>query len=139
VSTPAFSSVPSTALIGYTWLSEPQIHQITFTKSSREAVDDWVEVMQAIYTDIAPEERLKFLFDMTDSGTMPLVYAVNEGKRFVSGLTFHPESRVAMLHSSDSLRAFSNVVLKALRMGHLRTRFFDVDDREGAIAWLNEP
>lgn len=135
---PDFSTIPSTPLITYTWLPEHEVHLMTFAESSRQAVDEWLEVMNTLYARITPNDKVRILFDMSKSGTMPLVYAISEGKRFADKLEFHPQSRVAMLHPSDRVRPFANVVLNALRMGHLRTRFFEISDREGAIAWLRE-
>lgn len=138
MSTSDFSSIASTPLITYQWLPDSQVHKISFAESSRQAVDEWLTVMKSLYDRLASTDKIRLLFDMSQSGTMPLIYAIGEGKRFADNLTFHPESRVAMLHPADRIRPFANVVLNALKMKHLRTRFFDVEDQDGAIAWLTE-
>lgn len=130
------TTITSTPLITYTWLANGQIHEMHFAESSRQAVDEWLTVMRAIYANAQPSDTLRLLFDMSESGTMPLMYAIGEGKRFADSLPHHPTARVAMLHPSDRIRPFANAILGALKMGHLRTRFFDVDDRAGALAWL---
>lgn len=133
-----FSSIVSTSRVTYTWMPDVQIHQMTFAESSHPAVDDWVSMMSQVYAALAPDDVLRLLIDMSASGMMPLIYSMGQGKRLADGLAFHPMSRVAMLHPSDRIRPFANAMMNTLRMGHLRTRFFDVDDHAGAVAWLRE-
>lgn len=127
-----------TTLVHYTYHKNENIHEMYFTQSSRGAVDEWVMLMTAIYKHITDKDSVRLLLDISDSGVLPLNYAIGQGRKWSNSLVIHPEARLAFLYRSDALRSLANTLLSALRMGHLRVRFFEPNNREGAVAWLCE-
>jgi hypothetical protein len=126
----------STACLRYTYLAEQAIHQFTFKESSRQAIDDWIDIVTRIYAGLGEGDTVCFLLDLSESGTLPLTYAISRTRAFSDSLTFHPTLRAAFIHPSDGLRGLANTLFRVMRMGHLFTRFFEVGQAEAAMAWL---
>ncbi len=118
-----------------------EVHRIVFLESSREAVDDWVAVMDAIYATLGPDDAVRFLFDERPSGALPLTYAINSGVRWARGLEYHPHARVAFLFPDRMVASLANSMLAIVQrqMGHLSVRLFNADQEAQAIAWLTDP
>ncbi len=128
-------------LVEYTYDGVNDIHRIVFLQATREAVEAWVNVMDAIYADVTPENRLRFLFDERPSGPLPLTYSINRGVRWARSLEYHPQARVAFLFPDRMVTSLANSMLGLVQrqMGHLSVRLFDPSQEAQAIAWLTEP
>ncbi|MFQ3646860.1 MAG: STAS/SEC14 domain-containing protein [Anaerolinea sp.] len=127
--------------ITYTFDPVLEVHRIVFLESSREAVEDWVAVMDAIYAALGPDDAVRFLFDERPSGALPLTNAINRGVRWARSLEYHPPARVAFLFPDRMIASLANSMLGMVQrqMGHLSVRLFNTDQEAQAIAWLTDP
>lgn len=118
-------------------LRQDGIHEFTFTKASRQAIDEWVEHANGIYANVTEQDHLKFLIDLRESGVMPLPYLSQRGRAWVNSLKIHPQVNMAILHKGDVLLSLSNALIRNLRLGHLHVHWFHSDKYQAAITWLN--
>jgi hypothetical protein len=130
--------------ITYTFDPILEVHRIVFLESSREAIEDWVAVMDAIYAALGPDDAVRFLFDERPSGALPLTYSINRGVRWTRSLEYHeyhPPARVAFLFPDRMIASLANSMLAVVQrqMGHLSVRLFNADQEAQAIAWLTDP
>jgi hypothetical protein len=127
--------------IRYTYEAEYDVHRIVFLEASREAIEEWVDAMDAIYDCLAPDQPVRFLFDERPSGALPLTYAINRGVRWARTLEHHPPARVAFLFPDRMVAQLANTMLGVVQrqMGHLSVRLFDPSQEAQALAWLTDP
>lgn len=132
--------VTASGRIAYRYDSPIGVHRITFLESSREAIEEWVAVMDAIYATLGPDNAVRFLFDERPSGALPLAYSINRGVRWARGLEHHPRARVAFLFPDRMIASLANSMLGMVQrqMGHLSVRLFNPEQEAQAIAWLTD-
>jgi hypothetical protein len=127
--------------IRYAYEAEYDVHRIVFLEASREAIEEWVEVMNAIYDRLAPDQPVRFLFDERPSGALPLKYSINRGIHWARTLEHHPPARVGFLFPDRTIAQLANTMLGVVQrqMGHLTVRLFDPSQEAQALAWLTDP
>lgn len=127
--------------VEYTYDAARDIHRIVFLNASREAIEEWVAVMDAIYDHLTPDDAVRFLFDERPSGPLPLTYSINRGIRWTRTLEYHPSARVAFLFPDRMITSLANTMLGLVQrqMRHLSVRLFDPTQELEAIAWLTDP
>jgi len=130
--------MPIGSTVQHTWDAENAIHHIRFLASSRQAIEDWIRVMDHIYAGLTDADHVRLMLDGSQSGTLPLTPALNRGRQWAQSLKAHPQARVALLLPDNRLRPLANSLLGLLRMGHLKIHLFEPAQRDEAIAWLCE-
>ncbi len=124
--------------VTYTYHTDTDIHEFTFHKSSRQAVDDWLAHMNVIYEDKTRNDHLHFLIDARESGSLPLSYMFTAATKWVQQLRVHPHVRLALVNKpgENILTALSDKIVKTMRLGHLEMTNFYGDSKDQAITWL---
>jgi len=132
------SETPKVSIVEHRHDAEHDINEFTFHASSQQAVDEWLEHMERLYAGITPDKCVRLWMDITKSGALPMGYALNRSYSWMRKLEFHPAARMAFIHKPDPFMSLADQLMRTLRLGHLRTRFFTVDQAAEARAWLLE-
>ncbi|MFQ3567762.1 MAG: hypothetical protein SNJ59_12270 [Aggregatilineales bacterium] len=132
------SETPNFSIVDHRYDAEHDINEFIFHASSQRAVDEWLEHMERLYAGITPDKCVRLWMDITKSGALPMGYALNRSYAWMSKLEFHPAARMAFIHKPDPFMSLADQVMRTLRLGHLRTRFFTADQKAEARAWLLE-
>ncbi len=114
------------------------VHEFKFHESTPRAVNVWLDHMERIYADISTDAQVRLWMDITESGSLPVSYAMNKTYRWMSKLDVHPNARMVFVHKPDMLMYLADQLFRTLRLNHLQTRFFTADHSEAARAWLVE-
>lgn len=122
------------------------VWQFTFTESSNRAVDEWYEWQSYLKTAVPPadDKRVRMLLDLRKSGTLPLLYSLQQGrdwrKKYPDINTFHVQ--IAMLlnpfprYQQPYVRLIKDGV-NIFTMSQVEVELFFADEQE-AINWLLE-
>lgn len=126
-----------TPLLTYTYLEAEQIHSIQFHKASRAAYDEFIALMNTIYSELTSEMRVRLLIDYRSSGIPPITYIITRGVAWSRSLSVHPEARMAIVTRPDSIARMFRSMVSTVRLGHLSTSIFEGDaGYTAALAWL---
>lgn len=127
--------------VTYAYDALHDIHRVVFLDASREAVEEWIQVMDAIYNRLTPQDAVRILFDERSSGSLPLTYSINRGIHWARALEYHHDARVAFLFPDRMIASLANSMLSVVQrqIGHLNIRLFDPTKEAEAIAWLTDP
>lgn len=121
----------------HTYLTEQNIHVVTFLVASRECVEEFMTFMTQLYDGLTDDDEISLLVDYRRSGMQPVAYVLRKGVKWANGLSAHPKAHIAFVHNADFVVGMFGALLNSLRFGHLRTQFFDgVDGYDKALAWL---
>ncbi len=112
-----------------------QIHEFVFFEDSHEALAKGMSIVETIYQQFAGDNRLRLLCDFAQSGMPPMRYAIRLIQELDRRYPNRPLLRVAFLHSPGPLVKIALSLMQVIQRDDKR-RFFDVDERQQAIAWL---
>ncbi len=130
--------VLSKGFVTYIYHDDTQVHEFAFKKSSRQTIDEWVVVMDELYKGLKDTDEVKFIFDFTTSGAMPLNYAFTKAREWSNSLEVHPQAMLACIYPNDTFRPIINSFFKLVRLDHITMRFFSPNMKDEAFKWLIE-
>lgn len=115
---------------------DDHIHYFQFNQMSYQAVDEWVEIMQAIIQEEGDLHAL--VFDITRSAP-PFRYFIDQLRAFQRQTFLPQEVRTVFLYETGTglLSSFRILMTSATVMSNFSIRFFPSDATEQAYAWLN--
>ena len=127
-----------TGKVGFVAKALPNgIHEFTWTSPSREAVDVWMDYNEALYEVTPITNTLRYLHVVKTANFPPISYVVRKARHLQ---TLYPEqhsTRSAILFQSRFFGGIINTMSDMLnKKGKDITRFFSMEEREEAIAWL---
>ena len=118
---------------------EPNIHYFLMKESSRDAVDEFIAVMESAMEDSVEGEVMHTLMD-SSVGVQPLKYIFSQVrhlmKRYPEEARNQSKSKLALILPSSSLVYFVESMLRAFPQ--LRTRVFKPGDDAKALDWLRK-
>jgi hypothetical protein len=119
-------------------LTDQGIHQFIFRQSSKEAIDDFFRKLEHIFTVKPDAVTNRYIIDITQAGErdVSLVTNVQRFRRLETLFPNRPRGRTAILHRPGLAYTFIDSFIRALAPSRDITRFFPVDKRDDAIAWL---
>lgn len=121
--------------VHYQLLSD-EIHELTFTSATTQAVDEWVQYQRKLYQETEQSKTLYFLL-INSAGTLPINYAFKSMRALIDEFPNRPSTRSAMLHKADALFSLIRpMVNTAVSRTRDSVRFFPLDQRTEAIHWL---
>jgi hypothetical protein len=113
------------------------IHEFTWTSASREAVDVWMDYNAALYETKAVTDMLRYLHVVQSVNFPPISYVVRKARHLQTKFPEQPNTRSAILFQSRFFGGLINTMSSMLnRKDKDVTRFFSMDEREEAVAWL---
>ncbi|MGJ3237416.1 MAG: hypothetical protein ACFE0Q_01795 [Anaerolineae bacterium] len=116
---------------------EHDIHEFVWTSPSREAVDVWLEYNESLYQVSDLTDTLCFIHIVQTMNFPPLSYVVRKARELQMKYPQHSKTRSAILFQSKFFGGFINTMSQLLnRVDEDQTRFFGIDERDQAIAWL---
>lgn len=117
---------------------EGNIQEFILTEASRRGVDELFDTVEKILADAHASNDMSiiaggFLLD-SRIGVLPLNYALARARLMAKKYPTHPQSRTALLFTSNPLVRTVDLVLRTL----ISLRLYGANDRDAAIKWLNE-
>jgi hypothetical protein len=113
------------------------IHEFTWTSPSREAVDVWMDYNEALYGVTPLTTTLRYLHVVQSANFPPISYVVRKARHLQTLFPEQPSTRSAILFQSRFFGGIINTLSDMLnKKGKDVTRFFSMEEREQAIAWL---
>ncbi len=124
----------------YNYRTETGVHEFVFHQANRAAVDDWLDYMNQIYDGKTQQDKIYFLLDLRQSGSLPMTYSSSKGLQWMKALKVHPKVRLAMINKPEEtiLTALFDRLLQTMRLGHLKSANFYGDADDKALEWLLE-
>jgi len=127
----------TTALCIYT-LHENGIHEYSLVTPTREGYDELLTHLDRVFRDSPADEHLRSLIDFS-SGFPPLQYAFQRTQVLLKKYPNRTKgSKVAYLYTSSTLISMVRSFISLFRLNNSDNRFFNVAEREKAMAWLAE-
>ncbi len=120
-------------------LHENGIHEFTFLKPSRQAIDDLYGIMNDLMENAPRPEIVLLLVDVTNGIYPPLRHLFKATQEFNSTHVDAPPGFTAVIAAPNAMVTLAATFMNTLNkfiMGYNRLRFFKTDDRERAIQWL---
>ncbi|MBI1279082.1 MAG: hypothetical protein GC179_13220 [Anaerolineaceae bacterium] len=119
-------------------LTEQGIHQFIFREATKEAIDDFFHKLEAVFVATSGVDTNRYILDITQSGerNVSLVTNVQRFRRLETLFPNRPRGRTAILHRPGLAYTLIDSFIRALAPSRDITRFFPVDERDEAIAWL---
>lgn len=129
--------VSSNAGCEYT-ITEQGIHQLIFRDSTKEAIDEFFHVLEQIFASTANEPTNRYIVDISQSGErdVSLVSNVQRFRRLETLFPNRPRGRTVIIHRPGLAYTFIDSFIRAIAPSRDITRFFPVDKRDEALAWL---
>jgi hypothetical protein len=128
-----------TSLMSYTYSEQANTHIMTFHKPTRQAYDEFLNIMTEIYKHVTAEDQIKVLVDYRQSGIPPIHYLIPKSLAWVRTLRIHPEARLAVVTRQDALSRILRSMSSTVRFGHLSTAIFEGDTGYNqALVWLQK-
>jgi hypothetical protein len=113
------------------------LHEFTVLNASRQAVDVFIDGMDAIFAHTPHSATILVLIDVSQSKMPPITYAFQRGQGLFARHKIHAPLRSVYLHKPNVVIAIIQSYLALLRSGERRERRFMQDtQRDEAIAWL---
>lgn len=114
------------------------IHQFTFYRASKEGIDEFFHILEAIFSSTSHEETARYILDITGSeGTnVSLVSGTQRFRMLETRYAHRARGRTAVLHQPGITYTLLDSFIRALAPRRDVTRFFPVDRREEAVGWL---
>lgn len=115
------------------------IHYFEFLVSSNQAIDEWFEALEGIYTQASSSgATIKLLLDVRPSGLLPMTYINRVGRQWIATHPVHQDIRIAVLHTSgfpvSVAQNFTRVIGASSKH---RVQFFSEKQKTDAMAWLS--
>ncbi len=122
--------------IDYTQL-ENGIHQFVFYDSAKGTVDTFFERLEIILATTPHTEIARYILDVSQgSREISLVGMTQRFRRLETQFAHRARGRTAVLHKPGAIMAFFDNFVRTLAPSRDMTRFFSVEKRQEAIAWL---
>jgi hypothetical protein len=113
------------------------IHEFQFLASSKAAIDDFFQILEDILLAAPHTDTLRYLVDITGGDReVSLVAMTQRFRRLETQLQHRARGRTAILHKPNLLIRFADEFIRALAPSRDVTRFFPIEKRDEAIAWL---
>lgn len=119
-------------------LTEQGIHQFVFREPSKAAIDDFFHKLERIFTTTPNAGTNRYIVDITQAGEkdVSLVTNVQRFRRLETLYPQRPRGRTVILHRPGLAYTFIDNFIRAIAPRRDITRFFPVDKRDEAIAWV---
>jgi hypothetical protein len=119
-------------------VTEDGIHQFVFRDPSKAAIDDFFRKLEYIFQTTPNSGTNRYIVDVTQAGDkdVSLVTNVQRFRRLETLFPQRPRGRTVILHRPGLAYTFIDSVIRALAPSRDITRFFPVDKRDEAIAWV---
>ena len=119
-------------------VTEQGIHQFVFREPSKEAIDDFFRKLELIFTTTPSTGTNRYIVDITQAGEkdVSLVANVQRFRRLETIYPKRPRGRTVILHRPGLAYSFIDSFIRAIAPSRDITRFFSVDKRDEAIAWV---
>ncbi|MGJ3240765.1 MAG: hypothetical protein ACFE0Q_18795 [Anaerolineae bacterium] len=133
------TQIDLSALQHVTYQHMPQdVHLITFQHATREAVDEYIQLMDRIYDGLTETDMVRLIIDYRQSGIPPMRHLAQQGVKWANSLSIHPTARMAILHQPDLGISLLGLLVRSYNFGHLSTRFFkDEAGYQASLDWLH--
>jgi hypothetical protein len=119
---------------------EGDIHLYTFIEGTREAVDDWLYLMNVIHLQEGMDMSkgtMRIMVIHPEKGMLPLSYAAKSVDRWVRTLPPHRSTRIASVYGRSALFSLIEAFTRFLRLQeNVQVRLFPIQQREEALNWL---
>lgn len=116
---------------------ENGVHQFIFYESSKEAIDDFFRDLEHILVETPHTETARYLIDITQGNReISLTTLVQRFRRLETHIPHRPRGRSAILHKPGLVLSVIDSFIRALAPSRDMTRFFPVERRADALAWL---
>ncbi len=119
-------------------LTDQGIHQFIFRESSKEAINEFFQLLENIFQTTNDAAVNRYVVDITQAGERD-VSLVSNVQRFRRLETLHPNrprGRTVILHRPGLAYTFIDSFVRAIAPNRDITHFFPVDKRDEAISWL---
>jgi hypothetical protein len=119
---------------------EGDIHQYTFNDNTREAVDEWVRLMNAVQEaeglDLS-KGTMRIMVIHPEKGMLPLSYAAKTVERWLKTLPHRRPTRLASVYGKNALFSLIEAFTRIMRLqDNVLVRLFPIQQREEALTWL---
>ncbi len=113
------------------------IHEFVFHESSHRIVDVWLSHTTAIAKTTPSTTIVRYLLVYSSKDMLPLMHVFSRLQKLIREMPDRHYTRVAVMHQPNFMVSIAQLFIKALGTGDKdRVRFFSLDDREAAVAWL---
>jgi hypothetical protein len=120
-------------------LLENGVHQFTFTKADKPAIDEFFRQVERILASTPPESIGRHLIDVSQNSgesVVSLAGGVQRFRRLETQLPHRAPGRTVILHKPGVIYSFVDNLIRVLAPKKDVTRFFPAEEREAAMAWL---
>lgn len=117
---------------------ESGICEYTFHKSSRQAVNEFLAQNNKVIVNAEDDQTLLVLIDISPSGLPPLAYFLSRVREEMKQHPYRLSSRVAILYKDSRLLGLMDNTVRLITNSKDKTRFFKLENRDQALAWLLE-
>lgn len=130
----------STQHFVYHYNAAQNVHELTFLKSSRRAVDEFIEALNQI-DDMLAERSTQtlthFWVDIRQSGVPPVIYTSQAIRNWMAQAKHRCKTRVAVLYADALLvTIIANMAMLLTQRSHDELKFFTRYEDEKAQVWL---
>jgi hypothetical protein len=117
---------------------EGNIQELVLTEASRRGVDELFDMAEEIMADAHARRDMsiiagRFLLD-SRVGVLPLNYAFTRARMMAKKFPSHPQSRTALVFTSNPLVKTIDLVLRTF----ISLRLYGAHEHDQALAWLRE-
>jgi hypothetical protein len=113
------------------------IHELTFRESSREAIDEFFHHVESILKNTDPSSVARYILDVTQADRpVSMMGIIQRFRKLETQMPRRAKGRTAILHPQGSMLSFVDGLIRALAPTQDITRFFPVEKRAEAIAWV---
>ncbi|MEQ8672130.1 MAG: hypothetical protein RLP44_21000 [Aggregatilineales bacterium] len=122
-------------------LHDEGIHELLFHSSSHRAVDEFMELVGAVFETASKDEAVRIVIDLSKSGLPSLRYAMGLTKQKTSTyFDNHADDRhhiayIALVSSNSIIQTFK-FFMEQLARGNTRIKI--CKDADTALAWLTD-
>ena len=118
---------------------ENGVHEFVMLSSKRDAIDVYMAMYEPIYRQLPADGVMYSIVDQSQSGMPPITYLTSAVKRMIDNNPPRRKTCMAIIFSNNMMVALLETVRTLLtKPGYDDVRFFHVNNRDQAIAWLNE-
>ncbi len=120
----------------YTHL-ENGVHEFVFQDADKASVDFFFNTLADILRTTPNTGTARYILDVTQSARdISLSGMVQRFRKLDVQIPVRARGRTAVLHNPGLTYSFIDGLVRALAPGKDKTRFFPVDRRDDAIAWV---
>lgn len=120
---------------------ESGIHVLTYTESSRKAVDQLAQHILDIHTEgqaniASGAHHVRVLVDNGRVGSQPIRYTMSKMRGVMASLEGEYSSRVAVLFGESALMNVVRTLSNSVMGGRNEFRLFGLQEYDAAVEWL---